>query len=122
MPLIEVRNWPEEHFPVLQRKMLAIALRKAVIEAEVPGIMNPEIVTVTFGGAAVDLFDNRTVAVVVEFLFATPERTKEVLDRLAEHLHVATRRSFPDSWRIEVVIRPFDTTIGAYRTDWADKE
>ncbi|MDO8463596.1 MAG: hypothetical protein Q7S96_05025 [bacterium] len=117
MPFIEVRNWPCHKTEEWQMSM-ANALRSAAVEAAVPGITAPHLVTVTFGGSALmALPDNQTVGIIVDFLFEKPDRTKDVLNRLAECLHIAAREYFRDSWRIEVIVRPFNTETGAYRTD-----
>ena len=58
------------------------------------------------------------IIIFVEGLFAKPERTEEVRDRLAEALGTTAQGFFPSAHTIEVLVRPFDPAQGF----WTSKE
>ncbi|MDO8425319.1 MAG: hypothetical protein Q7T01_02290 [bacterium] len=117
MPFIAVRNWPEKHFPPEKQRLLLMALRDAVLAAEVPDITEPRHVTVTLGSPAADIPDNNVVGIIVDFLFERTDRTNAVRGRLADHLYQAARSRIPREYRVEVMVCLFNTMTGAYQAD-----
>jgi len=57
------------------------------------------------------------IIVFVEGLFAKPERTEEVRDRLAEALGTTVKTFFPSTHTIEVLVRPFDPAQGFWTSE-----
>lgn len=94
------------------------ALRKAALEALVPGLNEMQMVTVSFDAghahSAQPLNDDTTCCLVVSALFDIPERTKEHRDRLANSLKDAAKRLLPSEWKVEVVITRFNPEIESF--------
>ncbi|MDO8599530.1 MAG: hypothetical protein Q7S02_05465 [bacterium] len=131
MPIIRVINWPsrvrpiaedrrinpDDFFDALERdgaftKALGEKLRRACIDAHVPGVESQDLVTVSFdSGYGVG---DPTLVIVVEGLFDRPDRTKEVRDRLAWMLGEAAKPYIHGHWTVETLVQRFDPTVDAY--------
>ncbi len=136
MPLVRIENYrfvlpsfghmflpsgalpaPESRFDQRREVMEQFAgmIRKAVVDAEVPGIDSEQLVTVVYGGKMV-LSDNKTLMVMIEGLFDRADRTKEIRDHLAQCVGQAVKALLDDDWRVEVLVERFNTVTDSYWT------
>jgi len=135
MPIIVVRNWPskisaikwagrkdwqqQESFVIADmisddnrfKRELGKILRKAVIEAKIPGIDSVSMVTVSFDQGRV--LDDELLVVEVVGLFDRPDRTKAVLNRLADYIKAAVN-SWDDQQEVEILVHRFNLEINSY--------
>jgi hypothetical protein len=112
MPLVTIVNWPEQLVgnyvgEGVQPLELALALRQACVDAEVPDLTSVNMVTVVLGPRQL-IRDDRVLIIEVTRLFALPTRTAEDLRRLAECLANVAQCHLHSTWGIEVFIQQYD--------------
>lgn len=132
MPIIQVLNWPSrlataadpnlEYSTVLRairsdnayKEKLADALRRTVVDAEIPGIDSTKGVTVSFDAGHVlspkIAEDDKTLIIWVSGLYVRKDRNKTVRDRLAHCLHITAKQHVETDWKVEVFINRFNQT------------
>ena len=129
MPIIQILNWPSQvariddpwldhstlvrglHTDNVFKRQMSDALRKAFVEANIPGINALREVLVSFDTghtpSAKPTNDNKTLAIWVIGLYDQPDQDRDVRDRLAIGLLAASQNLVPDDWEIEVLITRF---------------
>ncbi len=118
MPLVLLHNVPLDWFLVPPSRVVqeyADRLRRVFL-SKVPGITTLDMVTVSIASLAVNKEDT-THIIKVEGMFDTPDRTREVRQRLAEALVIEATTMFGQYCKIEVIIdMPFDKSTGIFVT------
>lgn len=115
MPLIRVENWPEERPPEQggnERwrqmnnawcRVVYTDLRRAIVQAEIPGITHESMVSVVFGAGQFDP-DDKTVYLTVEIRPNEQSEDTGHLQKLAVHLGYTLKERLENGWRTVVFI------------------
>lgn len=111
MPIVRFVNHPE--YTDTKLRALAVAAQQAFIKAKVPGITQTERIHVVSNGAQL-LAGDRTLVVIVEGLFDTPERTDAIRNDLASRIAKACKGNLPPDWQVEVLVYRFNPQVDAY--------
>ncbi|MBU0596985.1 hypothetical protein KJ641_03855 [Patescibacteria group bacterium] len=135
MPIIRVLNWPSEMQKADWRqireeddivkffryayikdqrylKNLGNRLKKACIDTQIPRVDSERLISVSFDIGS--LLPDTTLVILVEGLFDTPDRTKEIRDKLAKFLTEAVKPFIPNEWEVEVLVKRFDPEKDSY--------
>ena len=113
MPWIFVENCPKGWRNTPGLTQLLLGLRRASVEAGVPGIDSVDKVWPV--PRIFEWLDGINVLkITVEDLFAREDRKKLVRDRLALALYREAMKHVPPGWKVEVTVRVLDREVDTF--------